>query len=164
MNSIPIGQAQRLTAPAPFALLSVRKEDGSDNLMAVSWWTYLSNHPPMLGVCLSKKGLSGSLIERSGFFTLSVVGEALADAALACGRCSGREHDKAAEFGVPLESASAVPASLVSGSRAAFECRLVGQTEAGDHVFYLAEILACRGDAAVKQLFAWDGYSRLGTV
>ena len=36
MNSIPIGQAQRLTAPAPFALLSVRKEDGSDNLMAVS--------------------------------------------------------------------------------------------------------------------------------
>ena len=92
------------------------------------------------------------------------MGEALADAALACGRCSGREHDKAAEFGVPLESASAVPASLVSGSRAAFECRRVGQTEAGDHVFYLAEILACRGDAAVKQLFAWDGYSRLGTV
>lgn len=164
MNSIPIGQAQRLTAPAPFALLSVRKEDGSDNLMAVSWWTYLSNHPPMLGVCLSRKGLSGSLIERSGVFTLSVVGEALADAALACGRCSGREHDKAAEFGVPLESASAIPASLVSGSRAAFECRLVSQTEAGDHVFYLAEIIACRGDAAVKQLFAWDGYSRLGTV
>ena len=164
MTELSPGQAQRLTAPAPFALLSARKEDGSDNLMAVSWWTYLSNRPPMLGVCLSKKGLSGSLIERSGVFTLSVVGEELADAALACGRCSGREHDKAAEFGIPLEPASAVPASLVSGSRAAFECRLVSQIEAGDHVFYLAEILACRGDAAVKQLFAWDGYSRLGTV
>ena len=164
MNDISIGQAQRLTAPAPFALLSARRADGVDNLMAVSWWTYLSNHPPMLGVCLSKKGLSGSLIEQTGVFTLSVVGEALQDAALACGRCSGRDHDKAAEFGIPLEAAAAIPASLVSDSRAAFECRLVSQTEAGDHVFYLAEILACRGDAAIKQVFAWDGYARLGTV
>ena len=164
MNEISLGQAQRLTAPAPFALLSARRADGSDNLMAVSWWTYLSNHPPMLGVCLSKKGLSGSLIEKSGVFTLSVVGEALRDAALACGRCSGRDHDKAAEFGIPLEAASTVPASLVSGSRAAFECRLVSTAEAGDHVFYLSEILACRGDAEVRQVFAWDGYARLDTV
>ena len=164
MNDITLGQAQRLTAPAPFALLSVRKADGSDNLMAVSWWTYLSNHPPMLGVCLSKKGLSGSLIKQSGVFTLNVVGETLKDAALQCGRCSGRDHDKAAEFGIALEPAREIEASFVSGSRAAFACRLVGQTEAGDHIFYLAEILACRGSAEVSQLFAWDGYSRLGTV
>ncbi len=164
LTEIALGQAQRLTAPAPFALLCVRKADGSDNLTAVSWWTYLSNHPPMLGVCLSKKGLSGSLIEQTGVFTLNVVGEALKDAALACGRCSGREHDKAAEFGVPLEAASAISASRVSGSRVVYECRLISRCEAGDHVFYLAEILSCLGDAAVKQLYAWDGYARLDTV
>ena len=164
LNDITIGQAQRLTAPAPFALLSARKPDGSDNLMAVSWWTYLSNHPPMLGVCLSKKGLSGSLIEQNGVFTLSIVGEELRDAAHACGTCSGRDHDKAAEFGIPLEPAAAIPASFVSGSRAVFECRLASRTEAGDHMFYLADILSCHGDANIKQLFAWDGYARLGTV
>lgn len=164
MTELTPGQAQRLTAPAPFALLSVRKADGSDNLMAVSWWTYLSNHPPMLGVCLSKKGLSGSLIERSGVFSLNVVGEALKDAALQCGRCSGRDHDKAAEFGIPLEPAGSIEASLVSDSRAVFECRLVDQCDAGDHVFYLAEILACHGNAEVPQLFAYDGYARLATV
>ncbi len=164
MTEIAPGQAQRLTAPAPFALLSARRPDGSDNLMAVSWWTYLSNHPPMLGVCLSKKGLSGSLIEQTGVFTLSIVGEALRDAALACGRCSGRDRDKAAEFGIPLEAASSIPASIVSGSRAVFECRLTDSVNAGDHVFYLAEILCCHGDASVKQLFAWDGYSRLDPV
>ena len=164
MTELSPGQAQRLTAPSPFGLLSTRQADGITNLMAVSWWTYLSNHPPMLGVCLSRKGLSGSLIEETGVFTLSVVGEALRDAALACGRCSGREHDKAAEFGIPLEAASTIPASLVSGSRAAFECRLVSSAPAGDHVFYIAEILSCRGSAEIKQLFAWDGYARLGTV
>ncbi len=164
MTVLTPGQAQRLTAPAPFALLCVRKADGSDNLMAVSWWTYLSNHPPMLGVCLSKKGLSGTLIERSGVFSLNVVGDALKDAALRCGQCSGRDHDKAAEFGVPLEKGSSIEASLVSDSRVAFECRLVSQSEAGDHIFYMAEILACSGSAEIPQLFAWDGYARLGTV
>ncbi len=164
MNDITLGQAQRLTAPAPFALLCVRKADGGDNLMAVSWWTYLSNHPPMLGVCLSKKGLSGSLIKQSGVFTLNVVGKTLKDAALQCGRCSGRDHDKAAEFGIPLEKAPSIEASFVPESRAVFECRLVSQSEAGDHVFYIAEILACHGNAEIPQLFAWDGYARLGTV
>ena len=89
MNSILIGHAQKLTAPAPFGLLSTKKPDGGTNLMAISWWTYLSNHPPMLGVCLSKKGLSGSLIEENGEFGLSIVGEGLKDAALRCGSCSG---------------------------------------------------------------------------
>ena len=164
MNSIPIGQAQKLTAPAPFGLLSTKKPDGGTNLMAVSWWTYLSNHPPMLGVCLSKKGLSGSLIEENGEFGLSIVGEALKDAALRCGGVSGRKADKAAEFGIPLTAASAISTPVVEGSRVVFECRLKDRIEAGDHVFYLAEIAAVRGDADVRQLFAWDGYARLDPV
>ena len=164
MTELTPGQAQRLTAPAPFALLSARKADGSDNLMAVSWWTYLSNHPPMLGVCLSKKGLSGSLIEANGCFSLNVVGTALKEAAFRCGTCSGRDRDKAAEFGVPLEPAAEIAASLVSGSRVAYECRLSDKVEAGDHVFYLAQIVAVHGDPAVTQLFAWDGYARLDPV
>ena len=122
MEAITIAQAQKLTSPHPFGLLCTRKEEGSCNLMAVSWWTFLSNHPPMLGVCLSKKGLSGSLIQKTGEF------------------------------------------SLVSASRAAFECRLVSQTEAGDHTFYLAEILACHGDAGARGIYSWDGYSRLDPI
>lgn len=164
MTEITLGQAQRLTAPAPFALLSARKDDGSDNLMAVSWWTYLSNHPPMLGACLSKKGLSGSLIEKNGVFTLSVVGETLKEAALNCGRCSGRDRDKASEFGIALEKAEKIDASLVRDSRVAFECRLVSTAEAGDHVFYIAEIVAVHGDDKVPQIFAWDGYARLDSI
>ena len=85
MTDITIGQAQRLTAPCPFALLSTLRPDGGTNLMAVSWWSYLSNRPPMLGVCLSKKGLSGELIHASGEFALSIVDASLRDAALRCG-------------------------------------------------------------------------------
>ena len=164
MDNILIGQAQKLTAPAPFGLLTTRKPDGNTNLMAVSWWTYLSNHPPMLGVCLSKKGLSGSLIEANEEFGLSIVGETIKDAAFLCGTCSGRTVDKAAEFGIPLIGSSVISTPLVADSRVAFECRLKGRAEAGDHVFYLAEIVSVQGDNSVRQLFAWDGYARLDSV
>lgn len=59
MKDLTIGQAQRMTAPAPFALLTSIDKEGKTNIMAVSWWTYLSNHPVKLGACLSNKGYSG---------------------------------------------------------------------------------------------------------
>ncbi|MBQ9685922.1 MAG: flavin reductase family protein [Oscillospiraceae bacterium] len=164
MKDINIGQAQRLTAPCPFALLSAKRADGGTNLMAVSWWSYLSNHPPTLGVCLSKKGLSGGLIRESGEFGLSVVGEQLKDAALRCGTCSGRTVDKAAEFEIPLEDAAVIAPQVVSGSRVVFECRLTDTKEVADHVLYIAEIVAIRGGEEVRQLFAFDGYARLDSV
>lgn len=164
MEAITIAQAQKLTSPHPFGLLCTRKEEGSCNLMAVSWWTFLSNHPPMLGVCLSKKGLSGSLIQKTGEFSLCIVDTSLRSAAKSCGSCSGREHDKSREFGIAMQEASQIKAMLVSASRAAFECRLVSQTEAGDHTFYLAEILACHGDTGARGIYSWDGYSRLDPI
>ncbi|MBR4392777.1 MAG: flavin reductase family protein [Oscillospiraceae bacterium] len=164
MKELSIGQAQRLTAPSPFGLLSTRQADGTTNLMAVSWWTYLSNHPPMLGVCLSKKSLSGSLIAETGEFGLSIPGEELQEAALRCGTCSGRTVKKAEEFGIPLMPASQIALEVVAGSRVCFECRLKETADAGDHTFYLAEILAVHGDESVPQLFAFDGYARLSTL
>ncbi len=164
MMNITVAQAQKLSSPAPFGLLSVRKEDGSTNLMAVSWWTYLSNHPPMLGVCLSKKGLSHSRIEAEGEFALSLVGEDLKKSALSCGTCSGKMRNKAMEFGIELEPAEAVRCQAVKNSRVIFECRLKDSIDAGDHRFYLAEILCVRGDENIRHLFAYNGYSELNTV
>lgn len=164
MTELLFAQAQRLAAPAPFALLTTAAPDGRDNIMAVSWWTFLSNHPPMLGVCLSKKGLSGSLLSETGEFALNLVGEEQKAAALRCGRCSGRTMDKLRELSISLEPARTIRPMLVSGSRAAFECRLVKSMEVSDHIFYAAEILACGGDPQIRQLFAWDGYARLDTL
>ena len=164
MIKITAGQAQRLTTPAPFGLVSTKKEDGSTNLMAVSWWTCLSNHPPMLGVCLSKKGLSGSLIEKNGEFALNIVGDQLKEAALNCGRISGRMANKPEQFGIALEDAELLDTKIVSHSRVVFECKLVSCCDASDHVLYMAEIVAAHGDAELKQLFAFDGYGRLDTV
>lgn len=164
METLTIGQAQQYTSPNPFALISTRTAEGRNNLMALSWWSYLSNHPATIGVCLSKRGFSGGLIAQSGEFCLCVPDESLREAALKCGACSGRDHDKAAEFGIALEPAERVGAMRVSSSRLVLECSLRQQVEVGDHVLYIAEVLGCYGNAHAAGLFAMEGYRRLDAV
>lgn len=162
-QEITIGVAQKLTSPNPFALLTVRKPDGVTNIMAVSWWTYTSNHPASLAVCLSKKGYSGSCIQEEKRFTVNIAPEVLRESAFCCGGCSGRDHDKAAELGIALAQ-DENGLCYVDGSRVTFFCRLTESVEAADHVLYLAEIEKIYGDADVAGLYAYNGYGKLDTV
>lgn len=164
MERLNIGQAQKYTSPNPFALVSTCTADGKNNLMALSWWTYLSNHPATIGVCLSKRGYSGSLIAAQGEFCLCIPDRSLRDAALRCGTCSGRDHDKAAEFGIALEPAEHVRPMRVSSSRLVLECRLQQQIEVADHILYVAEVAGSYGNAESSGLFAMEGYKRLNSV
>jgi len=164
MKELNIGQAQRMSAPAPFALLSSVDKDGKTNLMAVSWWTYLSNHPVKIGVCLSNKGYSGGNIRENGEFALNLVDESLKESALRCGTCSGRSTDKAAEFGIALADAKSITPKVVEASRLVFECRLSDTLVVGDHTFYVADVAEIYGDESKKQLFAFNGYGMLDTV
>ncbi len=164
MTDLTIGQAQRMTAPAPFALLTSIDKDGKTNIMAVSWWTYLSNHPAKIGACLSNKGYSGGNIRESGEFALCIVDKTLKEAALGCGKCSGRSTDKAAELGIALTDAKTIAPKVVAASKVVFECKLSGMTAVGDHTFFIADVAAVYGDESKKQLYAYDGYGRLGTA
>ena len=164
MKDLTIGAAQKLTSPNPFGLVTVKKEDGSVNVMAVSWWNYVSNHPASLAVCLSKKGFSGGCIVAQKGFSLSLPGEALAAGALACGTCSGRDRDKAAEFGIPITVNDDFPQGMVDGSRVCFSCTLSQCCDMGDHILYVGEIQKIVGDENVSALYARNGYGELTTV
>ena len=163
-KEITIGEAQRLTSPNPFAVLGTEKPDGTANLMAVSWWMYTSNHPASMAVCLSNKGLSGSLIRERKLFSLSVVGETLKTAAFRCGTCSGRDHNKAEEFGIETEKDEESGAVYVRDARVNFILKLTDSVPVGDHTLYLAEVQKIFGDDEKPGLFAMNGYGKLETV
>ncbi len=162
--TVNIGSVQRLTSPNPFALVSANKPDGTTNLMALSWWTYVSNKPATIAVCLSKKGYTGELIQKSREFGLSVVDESLKEAAFACGTCSGRTENKPEKFGIKLMEPAVIATRLVRAHRAALECRLTDVLEVADHCIYVAEVVETHCDPDKKQLFAMNGYARLDTV
>lgn len=161
---VNIGMAQKLTSPNPFALVSTVRPDGGANLMALSWWTYASNRPPMVTVCLSKKGWSGELIQETGKFGLNIVDESLAEAAFSCGTCSGRKVDKPTVFGIEMQMGETLQVPVVKASKVSMECRLVSVTEASDHNLYLGEVVATYFDPECRQLYAWDGYAGLSAL
>lgn len=161
MKPMTIKDAEVLNSPNPFALVVTCDQNGKPNLMALSWWTFCSNNPPTVAVCLSRRGYSGALIAEQGEFCLCLPDEQLKTAAFACGTCSGRDTDKAEKFGIALTDADAVRPKLVSASRVAMECKLVSTAPAGDHTLYISEVVAVHGDPDAKHLLAMGGYREL---
>lgn len=157
------GLAQKLSAPNPFALITAW--DGRrTNVMALSWWTYCSNHPLTVAICIGNKSYSGDCIAESGEFCLCLPGKGLERAALMAGACSGRDRDKAAELGITLTPAAEVAPAYVENSRLVLECRVKETVSLGDHRMFIAEAAAMHAKADVTNLMALDGYSRLSTA
>ena len=77
---------------------------------------------------------------------------------------SGSKEYKADKFGITLTDAMVISPQVVENSKVIFECRCTDTVEAGDHTFYIADILKIYGHAEVKALYAYDGYGRLDTV
>lgn len=159
-----IGEIQKALSPNPFGLLTTLRPDGKTNIMAISWWTFVSNNPPSIAVCLSNRGFSGELIKNTSEFALNIVGEPLKESAFRCGTCSGRTIDKAEEFYIPLTDADIIGAKLVKDSKVSLECKFTGSYTVSDHTIYVGEIIETHYDSEQKQLFAYNGYGRLDTI
>lgn len=160
---ISISELQKMTSPNPFVLITSGEGENS-NIMALSWWTFVSNKPPMLAICLSKKGYTHELIDDTGEFGVHMIGTRLREKAMKCGQCSGRNTDKIKEFEFLMQDAERISTKLISEYRAALECRVVSKIEVSDHLLYTAEILKIHRGSDIEQLFAWEGYRYLDAI
>jgi flavin reductase (DIM6/NTAB) family NADH-FMN oxidoreductase RutF len=157
-------EAQRLTSPNPFCLVTSLKEDGQTNLMALSWWTYVSNNPPTVAVCLSQKSYSVDLIRENGEFGLCIVDGSLKESAFKCGTRSGRGLDKAQAFGIELFDAVEIKPRLVKAYKIALECGVIKTVPVQDHVMCVGEVKKVHLNPGASQLFSFEGYRLLDTL
>ena len=118
------GEAAGFTSPNPVTLVCTQKADGSTNLAAVSWWTYLSYSPNMIAFAMAKTSFSGERARESGKVILTVPGEPLADAMPGCGSTTGRDTDKAAKFGIELVEVEGSGIKIPAHSKVAIVCSL----------------------------------------
>jgi len=158
-KEISIGQAQKLTSPNPFVLVSSLKEDRSTNVMALSWWTYVSNHPALVAIATSNQGMTGRNIKERNYFAISLVGKELGKAAFRCGACHGFDCDKAASFGIPLTKEDGEPVSYVDGARVNIICKLRQAIDLDDHSLYIGEVIRSYGDEDVEAVYSMNGYA-----
>lgn len=161
MKKIEITNAAQMTSPNPFTLVCTETPEGKTNLAAVSWWTYVSFNPAMLCVAMNKTSYSGEIIRKNKSVVLAMPGSKIGDAAFRCGTVSGRDNDKAQDFGIELAGLPECAIKVPVETRLAFDCILENIQETGSHYLYICTIKGIYADESKEQVFAWDGYATI---
>ncbi len=161
MNKINLPQAAKLTSPNPVSLVCTQKPDGSTNLATVSWWTYLSFNPNMIGYAMAKTSYSGEMVRNNKKVILTIPGTEIAEAVMGCGSTTGRDTDKVAQFGIELTEVEGSDIKISVHSRVAIVCSMKEYHEVGDHYLYICDVEQVYGNEVEEALFAWNGYSQV---
>jgi flavin reductase (DIM6/NTAB) family NADH-FMN oxidoreductase RutF len=128
--------------------------EGVRHGMTVSSFTSVSLDPPLVLVSLERAAQTHRLLERSGYFSVTVLGDgqqAVSD------RFAGRQPDDEERF-TGLDTFTLVSgAPFISGGLAYFDCRVVSTYPAGTHTVFIGEVLAVQaGDEAAAPLLYHD--------
>ena len=161
MQEIDFVKAPVFTSPNSLVLICTEKPDGSTNLATVSFFTYLSYEPPMIGFAMGRKSFSAQRVRETGKVIVAVPGRSLAGIAMGCGTVSGRDMDKAAAFRVKLQPVPGSAIQIPEDTKVAFAASLRETVETGDHVLYICDVDKVYGDEEREALFAWNGLSKI---
>ena len=151
-----------LSAPHPYTLVTSLDKNNKPNALGVSWVMRTSISPFLMAISIDHSRYSHAGIKQHKEFVINYPGEEQAAAAMLCGVKSGRDMDKIKESGLELIDSLKVKVPTIKDSVVAFECKLVGSYETGDHTVFVGEVLASRGNPKkTKHLFLASGYDLL---
>lgn len=136
--------------------------DGVRHGMTVSSFTSLSLEPPLVMVSLQKATRTHDLVIGSEAFAVTVLGE---DQQAVSNRFAGMESEDEDRF-VGIETYTLETGSpLLHHGLAFFDCRLVGQHDAGTHTVIIGEVVAAQinehGDQIAPLVYFNRDYRKL---
>lgn len=150
-KDVSIADGLRQLPARPIYLVSVRHERKC-NIISIGMFAIFSGKPTLVGVGLAPSRFSFDLIHKSREFVINVVDENLMEAVRICGEKSGLEVDKFELAGLTAVKGKDVDAPLIDESPVSLECRVVKEVEAGDHTWFIGEVVA----AHVREGHDWN--------
>jgi flavin reductase (DIM6/NTAB) family NADH-FMN oxidoreductase RutF/DNA-binding GntR family transcriptional regulator len=128
--------------------------DGRDHGMTASSVTSLSMDPPMMLACINNAVPTATAIERSGRFTVNVLGQAHGDLAYQFATPGPDKFD-----GVPIaRGAGGVP--LLAEAIASLECEVTEQVLGGTHSVFLGHVIAATARDGDPLTYFRGGFGR----
>jgi flavin reductase (DIM6/NTAB) family NADH-FMN oxidoreductase RutF len=146
MKPLARNEAITLASPYPYVLATVLDPQDRANAIGLCWWTFTSWEPLRLAIAVGHRRYSHECLDHCGEFVLNFPTAAQARGAWLCGNRSGRHGDKLAATGFSLVPSVAVRPPTLDGVTVAFECRIDGKVESGDHTLYLGQVVSMRGN------------------
>ena len=122
------------------------------NIITIGMFAFFSGKPSLVGVGIAPSRYSFDLIRQSGEYVVNVVDGKLTEAVRVCGEKSGRDVNKFKLSKLTPEKGVKVKAPCIKESPVSIECKVVKEVEAGDHVWFIGEVLATR----VRIGYSWD--------
>ena len=119
--------------PLPAVMVSVRDNEGKDNIITVAWAGTVCTNPPMVSISVRPERYSYHMIEESGVFVINLTTEALTYATDYCGVRSGKDVDKFKEMKLTCVEASQVNCGMIGESPVNIECKVVKTEKLGSH-------------------------------
>ncbi|MHC5077024.1 MAG: flavin reductase family protein [Planctomycetota bacterium] len=158
-------EAIKTKYPEQVVITIAKDEGGRPNPITLGWTMIVSGHPPMMAIAVAKGHYSVETISHSKCFTLVFPSEYMTEAALFFGSHSGRNVDKFAQFPCQISDAVIIDSVLLTDAVANFECTLKSETEAGDHIIFIGEVVASHVNTEPKKrLFTVGPNHQLGSV
>ncbi len=137
---------------------------GKYNPITLGWTMIASGTPPMMAVAIARKQWLIQAFRHSREFVIAFPSEHQQEEVMLFGTKSGRDTDKLAEAHAKMEPAKAIDCVLLTDAVANFECKLVGDMDAGDHIIFLGEVVrAHRNQSDLNRLYTVaPGYKMRG--
>ena len=150
-KQIEYPQAIKTKYPEQIVIAIAKDKTGKANPVTLGWTMIASHKPPMMAIAVAKTHYSIQTIRFSKSFTISFPSSDMAEQALFFGSKSGKDIDKFQQSECKTESAKDIDSLLLSDAVANFECRLISETEAGDHIIFLGQIIASHKNTEPKK-------------
>jgi len=147
--NVEFSLAYRLLHPMHTALVSCVGKNGKPNVLPVAWVMPTSRNPALVAISVAPSRYSHALIEETGEFAVNFPTVDIVEETLACGKKSGRKHDKFNETGLTPLPSRKLKAPIIKECIAHLECKLNSQFETGDHTIFVGEVIEAYANESV---------------
>lgn len=153
MEEVKVVEAFGKLKPLPCVFVVSVDGSGKPSGMVAGWNMRCSADPPLFAVSLSKGGYTHKLVRESREFVVAFPSPELEEEVRFFGSTHGNLVDKFGETKIEIVKSKYVKSPIIAKAAINFECKLVDEVEAGDHIVFIGEILASYIDESRKVLF-----------
>jgi flavin reductase (DIM6/NTAB) family NADH-FMN oxidoreductase RutF len=143
----PVSTASRLLMGGPVVLLTSSWR-GRANVMPLAWHMPVSSDPPLIAIAVEQSRYSVDVISHSEEFALNFPKRPMLHHVQYLGALSGEQVDKLEAAQLTHFAPARVTAPLIEGCAGWIEAGVRDQLPFGDHVIYVAEVMAVHVDPA----------------
>lgn len=103
---------------------------------------------------MAKTSYSGEMVRDNKKVILTIPGKEIVDVVMDCGSTTGRDTDKASQFGIEIAEVEGSTIKISVHNSFAIQCSLKEYHEVGDHYLYICDVEQVYSDESKEVLMS----------